>query len=147
MHTHLCTCQTYLEPAGRIILGAFFLLAGISKFTDITGTAGYIDSIGLPMASTLAIATAVFETVAGLALIAGRYTQHAALLLAGFTLLSGALFHGPGSWADSPTQQIMFMKNMAIMGGLLFMSAHMSSGSHRSRKNEPQEGQEENVQV
>jgi putative oxidoreductase len=130
MNKHLQTCQTYLEPVGRIIMGAFFLLAGISKFMDLSGTTGYINSVGLPGASVLALTVAAFEVLAGLALITGKYTKYAALLLAGFTLVTGVLFHGPGTWADAPVQQIMFMKNMAIMAGLLFMSAHISSGYH-----------------
>jgi len=111
-------------------VGAFFLLAGISKFTDLTGTAGYIDSVGLPMASVVALLVAIFETVAGLALIVGKYTKHAALLLAGFTLVAAVLFHGPNTWETSAMQQLMFMKNMAITGGLLFMSAHLRSECH-----------------
>jgi len=123
-------CETYLEPAGRIIIGTFFLLAGISKFADLTGTAGYIDSIGLPMASTVALLTALFEVAAGLALIVGKYTKYAALSLAGFTLLAAVLFHGPSTWAEAPMQQIMFMKNLAIIGGLLYMAGHLITTCH-----------------
>jgi putative oxidoreductase len=130
MFTQIQKCETYLEPAGRIIIGAFFLLAGLSKFADLSGTAGYIDSVGIPMASTVAILTAVFETAAGLALVIGKYTKHAAVLLAGFTLLATALFHAPATWAEAPMQQIMFMKNIAIVGGLLYMAGHLTSTKH-----------------
>ena len=106
MITQIQKCETYLEPAGRIIIGAFFILAGISKFADLSGTAGYIDSVGLPMASTVALLTALFEVAAGLALITGKYTKYAALLLAGFTLLAGILFHGPAMWSENPMQQM-----------------------------------------
>lgn len=134
MHAHIAKCQTYLEPAGRILIGAFFLLAGISKFTDLSGTAGYIDAVGLPMASTVALLTALFETIAGLTLIVGRYTKQVSLLLVGFTLLAAALFHSPSTWSNSATQQLMFMKNIAIAGGLLFMSAHLNSGCHKNQR-------------
>lgn len=123
-------CETYLEPAGRIIIGAFFLLAGLSKLADISGTAAYIESVGLPMATVLVILTVALEVGAGLALIIGKYTKYAALLLSGFTLLAGALFHGPATWAESPTQQIMFMKNLAIIGGLLYIAGHLTSTCH-----------------
>jgi putative oxidoreductase len=44
-----------------------------------------------------------------------------ALALAGFSILSAILFHG--NVADQ-TQQIMFMKNLAIAGGFLFLVAN-----------------------
>lgn len=130
MKKQLRTCETYLEPTGRIIIGAFFLLAGLSKFIDLAEITAYIASVGLPMATFVALLAGAFEVLAGLALITGKYTRYAALLLAGFTLLAAALFHNPSSWAESPIQQVMFMKNMAIMGGLLFMSAHVTSTCH-----------------
>ena len=123
-------CETYLEPTGRIIIGAFFLLAGVSKFTDLSGATEYISSVGLPMASALAITVAAFEVLVGLALIVGKYTKYAALLLAGFTLIASILFHSPNTWVENPVQQIMFMKNIALMGGLLFMAAHLTNTCH-----------------
>ncbi|MFT7507262.1 MAG: putative oxidoreductase [Acidimicrobiales bacterium] len=133
MHKHIQKCETYLEPAGRIVIGTFFMLAGIVKFQDIAGTAGYIDSVGLPAASILAVAVAAFEVLAGLALIIGKYTKYAALLLAGFTLVASIIFHGPDTWTEAPMQQMMFMKNIAIIGGLLFMSAHLTRGCHAKK--------------
>ena len=120
------SCEKYFTPVGRIIMGAFFFLAGVNKFINIDGTALYIESVGLPMPALLAWASAVFLVVAAGALIAGYQAKWAALLLAVFTLLVSFLFHGPASWAADPsgTQQLMFMKNLAIMGGLLFMAAH-----------------------
>jgi len=118
------TFERYLAPAGRILVGAFFLLAGLSKVVDLAGTAGYIDSVGLPAASLLAILAAVFEIAMGGALIAGFKAKYAALALAGFVLLANFLFHGPGLWTEQPMQQMLFMKNLAIFGALLFMGAH-----------------------
>lgn len=110
---------------GRILLALMFLGAGISKFGGLEGTAGYIASAGLPLPKLLAIATAILEVVAALMLIVGWQARWAALALAAFTLLATLLFHN--YWAmpaeQQFTQQLMFMKNMAIVGGLLVLFA------------------------
>ncbi len=107
----------------RVLLGIMFLLAGISKFGNLQGTAGYIAGAGLPMALALAVATALFEVVASIALIVGFKARYAALALAVFTLLASVLFHNFWSMpADKQMmQQLMFLKNLAVAGGLLFV--------------------------
>lgn len=110
---------------GRVMLAVLFLMAGLSKFGGLEGTAGYIASKGLPMPQVLAIATAVVETVAGLMLIVGWQARWAALALAAFTVLASLLFHN--FWAMPAPQQMLeqqaFMKNFAIVGGLLLVFA------------------------
>ena len=110
---------------GRVLLGLMFLLAGLSKFGGLEGTAGYIASKGLPMAQLLAIATAVLEVGAALMLIVGWQARWAALALAAFTVLATFLFHNYWTLpADQQMmQQLMFMKNLAIIGGLLLVFA------------------------
>jgi len=125
MHIHKHSFFThYGVLIARILMGGMFLLAGVSKFTGIDGTAGYIASVGFPAPLALAWAAAIFEVVLGAALIGGFFFRQSALLLALFTLFISFPFHGPASWANDSSQQIMFMKNMAIVGGLLMMVAH-----------------------
>ena len=94
------------------------------------GTAGYIANAGLPLASVLAVATGVFEVVAGLALVVGFKARWAALALGLFTLLASVLFHK--FWAvpeaQQYVQQLMFMKNLAVAGGM-FMVAAFGAGA------------------
>lgn len=122
--------QPLLFALGRTILGAFFLLAGVNKIGGFAGTAGYIASQGLPMPEVLAAATIALEVLAGIALILGFKTRIAAFLLAGFTILASILFHA--YWAmpadQAYVQQLMFMKNMAIAGGLIFIWAAGAGG-------------------
>ena len=122
-------CERYFTPVGRILIGAFFFLAGVNKFTNIEGTAGYIASVGLPMSTALAWLAAIFLVVVAGAFIAGYRTKHAALLLALFTLFVSFVFHGPQVWGadESGMQMLMFMKNIAILGGLLFIAAHVGA--------------------
>lgn len=102
--------------AARVLLAFIFIMSGWGKFFAIEGTAGYISSVGLPAATLLAWGAAIFETVAGLALLVGFRTREVAWLLAAFTLFAGFVFHYDP--ADQ-MQMISFMKNLAIAGGFL----------------------------
>ena len=74
----------------------------------------------------LAIIATVVAVLGGLALIAGFGTRVAALVLAVFTLAATFIFHA--YWAVPAdmqmVQQLMFFKNMAVVGGLLVLAAH-----------------------
>ncbi len=110
--------------AGRLLLAALFLPAGIGKITGFEGTVGYIGSVGLPLATLAAQAAIVVEVGAGLALIAGLFTRAAALALAAFTLVATFAFHN--YWAapaeQAFIQQLMFFKNIGVVGGLLVLA-------------------------
>lgn len=105
--------------AGRVLLSVIFILSGLQKFGAIEGTADYIGSVGLPAPTLLAWAAAIFETVAGIAILVGFRTREAAWLLAAFCVFAGVVFHYQP--ADQ-IQMIMFMKNLAIAGGFLALS-------------------------
>lgn len=53
----------------RVILGITMLLHGVAKFTDLTGTQQFFESIGVP--GIVAIFTALVEVVGGIFMIAG----------------------------------------------------------------------------
>ena len=107
----------------RVLLALMFVLAGVSKLTGLEGTAGYIGSVGLPAPMVLAVASGVVELAAGLMLIVGWQTRGAALALALFTVVASVLFHN--FWAmpadKAFMQQLMFLKNLAVTGGLMFV--------------------------
>ena len=112
--------------AARVLLSLIFLLAGWSKLTGLEGTTAYIGSKGLPMPAVLAVASGLLELVAGIALAVGFKARIAAAVLAAFTLVASLLFHN--FWAMPADQvmvnQLMFMKNLAIVGGLLLVFAY-----------------------
>lgn len=121
----LNSLQNPLALVGRILLALMFVLAGFSKIGGFAGTAGYIASQGLPAASLLAALTIVLEVGGGLAIMLGFFTRWAALALAGFTLLASFIFHAYWSLpADQQMmQQLLFMKNISVAGGLLVLAA------------------------
>ena len=109
--------------AGRVLLALIFIVAGYGKLTGLAGTAGYIASKGLPLPAVLALGAGVPELVGGIALAVGFKARWAALALAVFTLVASVIFHN--YWAlpaeQQMVQQLMFMKNIAITGGLLLV--------------------------
>ena len=104
---------------GRIFISLIFIVAGYGKITAYSGTAGYMESMGIPgIMLPLVILT---ELGGGLAILLGFQTRLVAFLLAGFCLLSALIFHFD---LTDQMQSLMFMKNIAIAGGFLFLVAH-----------------------
>jgi len=124
------TANNALNLAGRVLLAALFLPAGISKLTGFAGTVGYISSVGLPLPTVGAALALVVEIVGSLALLAGFGTRIAALVLAAFTLVASFFFHA--YWAVPADQafvvQLLFFKNVAVVGGLLALAANGAGG-------------------
>jgi putative oxidoreductase len=120
------TMASALALVARLLLAVPFLHSGYGKIGGFAGTVGYITSKALPSPEVLAGAAIVVELIGGLMLVIGWKARWAAVAIAGFTLLAAVLFHN--FWAlpeaQRPLQQIMFLKNMAIIGGLLLVVAY-----------------------
>src|SRR5262245_33591682 len=113
-----------LAAAGRIALASLFVWRGLTKLLAPSAIAAYMASAGLPASESLAIAVGSFEFLAGLFLGAGFRTRPIAFALAMFTAVASLLFHN--YWAMTPeqqaVQQLLFSKNLALVGALLFVS-------------------------
>ena len=117
--------QNLLALAGRILMAALFLPAGIAKLSGFAGTVGYIASVGLPLPEVGAALALTVEILGGIALLIGFGARPAALVLAAFTLAASYFFHA--FWAVPADQQfvtqLLFFKNIAVTGGLLTIAA------------------------
>ncbi len=113
-----------LTLIARILLSAIFISAGFSKLFGFDGTVAYIASKGLPAPVVLAALTTALEILGGIAIVIGYKTRVAGLLLGGFTILAAFIFHN--FWAVSADQayiqNIMFMKNLSMAGGLFLLT-------------------------
>ncbi len=125
MSTSHSTSQNTLSLVGRLLLALLFVPAGITKLGGFAGTVGYIGSAGLPLPTVAAVLAIVLEIGGGIALIAGFGTRVAALALAAFTLVATLVFHAYWSVpaGQQMVQQLMFFKNIAVVGGLLTLAA------------------------
>ncbi len=110
--------RPYTDLVGRVLIAVIFLLSGWSKIAGYAGTQGYMQSAGVPGA--LLPVVILVELAGGVAIVAGLYTRLAALILAGFSIVAALLFHnGPDL-----IQHIMFLKNLGLAGGFLFLVAN-----------------------
>lgn len=115
------------DPAlliGRLCMAALFLPSGIGKAGSFAGFAKSLAGRGLSVfPEGWAAAAVAIEVVAPLLLIAGLFTRWAAVALIAFTLMATATSHR--YWDYPPEQQraqeINFYKNVAVVGGLLFL--------------------------
>jgi putative oxidoreductase len=121
----LASLQNPLSLVGRLLLALLFLPAGWGKLTAFAGSVAYTASGGVPMPEVATAIALAVEILGALALIFGFGTRWAALALALFTLVASFFFHK--YWAvpaeQVMIQQLMFFKNMAVVGGLLTVAA------------------------
>lgn len=122
--------QNPLNLAGRLLIAALFLPAGIAKISGFAGTVGYIGSVGLPLPAVGAALAIAVEVLGALALILGYQTRIAAIVLALFTLVASFFFHAYWSVPAEQAfvQQLMFFKNIAVVGGLFILAAQGAGG-------------------
>lgn len=111
--------------AGRLLMAGVFAPAGASKLMAAGATAQYMASSGLPALPALAVLVGLFEVVAALLLLLGLKARWAALALSLFTLVASVLFHAYWSVPAEQqfVQQLLFMKNLGLAGGLLAVAA------------------------
>lgn len=122
MNTALDFTARRIAPA---LVGLLFVVTGWTKIGGFDDVAGWMTGMGLPAASILLVLTIALEIGAGLLLIIGYRTRWAALALVAFTIPTTLIFHA--FWNVDATQfaeqQTAFLKNLAIIGGLLMIAA------------------------
>lgn len=119
-----------LNFLSRTLLAGIFIGSGIDKLKNPKQTIEYMKAYGIPLRpAALTIASAV-EILGGLSLLTGYKSKIAASTLLGFLAPTTLIFHR--FWSEpedqKKMQQINFMKNHAIMGGLLQIAAHGAEG-------------------
>jgi putative oxidoreductase len=113
------TTTAAAQLSARLLMSVIFIVSGVSKVAAYAATQGYMESAGVPGA--LLPAVIALEIGAALALVLGWQARISAFLLAGFSILSALIFHS--DFGDQ-MQSILFMKNLAIAGGLLMVVAN-----------------------
>ena len=110
---------------GRILLALLFLFSGYEKIGAFSKVAAGIAAKGVPFAEAALVVTIVVEIAGGLMLILGWKARWAALALLLWLIPVTLLYHD--FWAVDPAQyrgQLnQFLKNLCIMGGMLYITA------------------------
>ncbi|MBV1906161.1 MAG: DoxX family protein [Pseudomonadales bacterium] len=114
----------FIPLIGRTLIAFIFIMSGVNKIGGWEQTAGYMASKGMPAAFIFLAGAVIFEILGGLSVLLGYKAKLGALALILFTVPASIIFHN--FWAfegmQQQTQMIMFMKNLAIIGGLLLVT-------------------------
>jgi len=112
--------------AGRILISVMFLISGFFKVGAYAQIVNYAAAMHLPAPGVAIALAAAVELAFGLAILAGFRTRFAAWLLFLYLIPVTYFFHN--FWAvqgqEQQTQMINFLKNAAIMGGLLVLAVN-----------------------
>ena len=117
-----------LALLARLLLASIFLISGVRKILGFAAVSGMMGAKGFPSADVVLVLTIALEIGGGLMLVANWNATWAALALAAFTLAAGVIFHGFWNFWGAPpaeynSQLNHFLKNIAIIGGLLHVAA------------------------
>jgi putative oxidoreductase len=112
-----------LQLVGRVLLGVLFLPTGWGKLTNVAGTTAYFTNLGVPAPEIMPWLVGLLELAMGLALVFGLATRYAAIVVFLFVLVATAIAHRYWTYpaAQQTAQFAHFLKNLAIMGGSLYV--------------------------
>ncbi len=121
--------KQYGPLIGRLLLSNLFIVSGFKKLTGFAGTAGYMaakmPSLDPNLIKLMLVLTIAVELGGGLMILLGWQARWAAMAILIWMLPVTYIFHA--YWGLPPDQMqmqfIQFQKNMAVMGGLLYIIA------------------------
>lgn len=117
--------KQYGPLAGRIMLALIFLISGYAKLGNFEGTAGFMAGAGIPLAQIALALTIIIEIGGGLMLVIGWKARWAALAIFLFVVPATLIFHNfwAADAAQLQNQLNHFLKNVCILGGMLYIMA------------------------
>ena len=110
---------------GRILFGALFVGSGIGHLTGLEGSTQYAAAKGVPSPKNAVIISGVVWLLGGLMVIFGFLGDLGAFALAVCLILATGYMHRFWEVTDPEARQVemaMFMKNVALIGGALFLA-------------------------
>lgn len=110
---------------GRVLMAVIFILGGWSKLHGQEGTTAYLVSNGFPLPAIAYWVAVVTELGGGLLILCGLLTRPAALLLAGFCVVTAVVVHFQ---PDNAGQMTHYYKNLSMAGGFLQLFAVGAGG-------------------
>lgn len=122
----LTNFEKLMVTSGRVLLGLYFILPGLTKVFGFEANANYMAEHGMVMIPFFLVLTIIIQLGGGAAMVVGYKTKPVAFLLAGLTLVISLVMHDfwtlPAGELQTGHETQNFVKNMAIMAGLLMAS-------------------------
>jgi putative oxidoreductase len=117
------TPQSWTLLIGRVLVGSLFLVAGIRHFMFYAGSVGYFTKLGFPAPEAMVWLSIIIHIVGGILLIVGWKTKSASWVLLALVVIATAMAHRFWQFdaAQYGNQLNHFLKNLAIVGGLLYV--------------------------
>jgi putative oxidoreductase len=118
--------EFFLIVFGRILLSLLFILSALSKIGAWAPLVQQLGAKGVPYAPFFLGAALVIELVVGLLLLLGWHTRLGAWVLFFYLIPTTVIMHNFWTYAgaEQQVQLVNFLKNLAIMGGLLLVPAN-----------------------
>lgn len=119
--------QPIASALSRLMIATIFLMSAVgNKIPQFNNVAGYMASEGVPMPQVMLAGAIVFLIVGSLSVIAGYKTRIGAGLLLVFLALATYFFHDFWNFdgQEQQMQMIQFMKNLSLMGTMIFLMAN-----------------------
>lgn len=125
MYDHQLTgTDEFAALLARILIGGFFVVSGANNFFELGTVIESALEVGIPAAALFVIVGAFIKFVTGILVIIKLQTKFAAMILVIYIVLSSILFYGPFSWSEFPQSKTIFMRNLAMLGGVILLFAH-----------------------
>ena len=116
--------MSLVKTLGHSLLSAMFISGGWNAFVNPDGRAQKVEQAGIPLARQATILNGAAMTLAGSALALDIAPKLASLVLIGTlvpTTYVGHAFWQEDAPASRAGQQVHFLKNLAMIGGLLMV--------------------------
>ena len=108
-----------LDLIGRILISALFLISAFNKIFNLDGSMSWMEGFGVP--GFLIFPAIAIEIILPVLVIVGYQARIAAGILSIFCLATAFIFHFDIS---DQMQFILFLKNIGLAGGFLFIVAN-----------------------
>ncbi|MDE0755107.1 MAG: DoxX family protein [Woeseiaceae bacterium] len=122
---------------GRSLLGLYFIVPGIMKVTGFSGTAEYMAAHGMIFVPFFLVLTIIIQIGSGICLVMGYRMKEIAFILAGLVLVISLVMHNFWSLEEGIQkghEMQNFVKNMAIMAGLMVLAGGVSKLESNDRE-------------
>lgn len=115
----------WMIVAGRVLMGGFYLLAGVEHFRALDPLTKLIAARNVPAPRLVLIAGSLLQVIAGLLLMLGEFQAFAAMGLVLFTLAASVMLLN--FWDKNGDERhsavTHWQSNLALTGGLLALAA------------------------
>lgn len=116
--------HNFLILAGRVLIGWLYVESGFRKLLAMDPFIASLTRRNVPWATVWGWIGTLIEFCGGLALLLGAFTRCAALAILVFTIVATLIGHRYWEIAEPAARRMQhshFLKNLAIMGGILLL--------------------------